>query len=262
MIFNKIPDVCLQEIFLFVNDYVDIRMLQATAWFFNKDFSKDYVDEYIQKRKAFIQKYFPPLVISMVCGYNQILHYPIITNFSLRANRRLFSQETDSIPGPTFQEMKYPVMIGVYKEQAFISIIIKTTQLCVLGSHVPGDLQHSVLTIYSSGQFCRFNDDPSQQNHPEWKTNNNFLSPSFSPDILGTRNDGVFSILDQDFYNKMKNILTCENNTETLPIRTPYTYDKYIRFEVPNIPQYNKPLISSSIVSDNFDLNNFDLNTI
>ena len=72
--------------------------------------------------------------------------------------------------------------------------------------------------------------------------------------------------LDQEIFSlkayKMKNILTCENNTETLPIKTPYTYDKYIRFEVPNIPQYNKPLISSSIVSDNFDLNNFDLNTI
>ena len=126
MIFNKIPDVCLQEIFLFVNDYVDIRMLQATAWFFNKDFSKDYVGEYIKKRKAFIQNYFPPLVISMVGGYNQILHYPIITQFNMRPNRRLF-QENDYIPAPTFQEMKYPVMIGVYKEQAFISIIIKIT---------------------------------------------------------------------------------------------------------------------------------------
>jgi len=254
MIFNKIPDVCLQEIFLFVNDYVDIRMLQATAWFFNKDFSKDYVDEYIKKRKAFIQNYFPPLVISMVGGYNQILHYPIITQFNMRPNRTLF-QENDYIPAPTFQEMKYPVMIGVYKEQAFISIIIKTTYLCVLGSHVPDECKYSVLTIYSSRPFS-FTDNTGIA-LPEWKTNNNFLTPSFSPDILGTRNDASFSILDQDFYNKMKNILTYENNAETLSLKT-----SYIRFEVPNIPQYNKPLITSSIVSDNFDLNNFDLNTI
>lgn len=253
MIFNKIPDVCLQEIFIFVNDYVDIRMLQATAWFFNKDFSKDFIEQYITKRKAFIQKYFPPLIISMVCGYNQILHYPVITQFNMRPVRRLYSQENDYIPAPTFQEMKYPVMIGVYNDQAFISIIIKTTQLCVLGSHIPNESQYSVLTIYSSRPFS-FTDWSANTGiaPPEWKTNNNFLSPSFSPTILGYGMNDIFSILDQHLYDKIKNILSYENNTETLSIKTSYTYDNYIRFEIPHIPQYNKPLILSSITSDTF----------
>ncbi len=232
MSFNKIPDVCLKEIFIFVNDFVDIRMMQATSSFFNENFPKALIDTYIANRKALIQKYFPPLVVSMVGGYNQFLHYPVITNFTIRPNFRHFSYENDYIPSPTFQEMKYPVMIGVYNEHAFISVIIKSTRHYAPGNRPPDRYQESsVLTMYSSAMSAS----------PEWRTNNNFLSTSFSPNILGYGTNGLFSILNKDFYNKIKNILTYENNRKSLSWNT--TYDNYIRFEVPHIPQYNKPLI-------------------
>ena len=134
MIFSSLPDECLRDIFLYINDYCQIRILECSCSFFIKDFSKDYIDKYLRERKKFILNYFPRPIIDMLGGYDQLLHYPIIENPTIKKKHKITAGVdseglTDKfiiIPSPKFSEMEYPVMIGVYNDLAFISLIIET----------------------------------------------------------------------------------------------------------------------------------------
>lgn len=206
MIFSSLPDECLRDIFLYINDYCYLRILECSCSFFTKDFSKDYIDKYLRERKKFILNYFPRLIIDMLGGYDQILHYPIIENPTIRVNSHE-SKDIIIIPSPNFSEMVYPVMIGVYNNQAFISLIIDTHS--VLEEKVPEIYElelkmlsaiksgYHILTIYS----CKSRG--ISDSHPSWITNNNYLTCVIKYSDSKKRYD----IIHLDFYRKIKDLL-------------------------------------------------------
>ena len=128
MIFNCLFEDNLREIFVYLNDYIHLKMLQCSSSFFNKGFSKCYIDKYVHERKELLDKYFPNFVVNMLGGYNKALFFPEIINPTMRKRNNF------SIPSPKFYEMRYPVMIGVHNNQAFISFIMehKKTYKCII----------------------------------------------------------------------------------------------------------------------------------
>ena len=212
MIFCSLPDDAIQDIFLYINDYCHIRILQCSCSFFTKDFSKDYINKYLRERKKFILNYFPRPIIDMLGGYDQILHYPIIENPTIRVksleSKDILNIKFDRIiPAPNFSEMVYPVMIGVYNNEAFISLIIEThsvleekwpdiheLKLKMCSAFKSG---YHILTIYS----CKSRG--ISDSHPPWITSNNYLYCV----IKYSDSEKRYKIIHRDLYRKIKDLL-------------------------------------------------------
>ena len=243
MIFNRLPDDCLKQIFFYLEHYIHLRMLESSHSFFCNGFSRDFIANYLSKRKQFIRDFFPPLIINMVGGYNQILHYPVIQSPTTRKNTRIYTSNYHIVPSPTFTDMPYSVMIGVVQQQAFISFIVSTTKLFGMGGHIPVDKDLSVLTIYSAAPFCL--SEYRYFTRPEWMTHNNLISPTFSNSLAGYV-DGYYHIHDLHFYNKIQYILSIQKQKDTdNPLHSFSIGSSHfdpLKIEVPNIPYYKKPL--------------------
>ena len=240
MIFNILPDVCIEQIFIYLNDYIHLRMLESSHSFFTTGYSKDFISNYLSKRKNFIRNYFPSVIIEMLGGYNQILHYPILENPRIRNKRILFTgnYHIAIIPSPTFEQMKYSIMIGVTNHQPFISLVIEIIH--PLYPSVPSKKEKTVLTIYAEQPAFLFTRSGLTPAYTQWKTNNNFISHSFCEEIAGYTN-GHFHILDFDFYKKIIHLVYHKSKYENLHNRP--KYKTYSEMHIENTPLYNKPLI-------------------
>ena len=72
-----LPDDCLNIIFLFVDELLDLYNLSLSCSYFNKDFSKDFIKKKFIHKSAFIRNYFPEPIIELAGGFYDMLFYPI-----------------------------------------------------------------------------------------------------------------------------------------------------------------------------------------
>jgi len=252
MLFGEIPDDCLRIIFHYIDELIEFRILESSCSFFHKGFTKDFINEYIQKKKIFIKTHFPDLIIRMVGGYNQILHYPIV-HFS----RPPYEHPIYLCTGPkqgarqpniTFEHMKYSIMIGRYlsgnnRYQSFISFVIKSTLTQPFSHHCPDEIDYSVLTIFQThAYFGEFTDG-------SWSHSDHFLS-KYNGNIFAAVKKGYFDILDTEFHDKLFRLI-CDESKHTENFNIIYNYSSHKSYEIENIPFYMNRLIKTPFIKNN-----------
>ena len=192
-----LPEDCFHIIFLFIDELLDLYNLSLSCSYFNKGFPKDFIRKKFIHKSAFIKNYFPEPIIELAGGFHDMLFYPIFDNKKFKwQNPTYFIEFTKNIQ---LQHMKYPIMIGRYKEKSFIAIVIQYSKKNSFKGMVREcsntEINYYVLTFYQRYSYFESSWYTTEKN--TFNSNLKYLVQHGCP--IATLNKGTFDIINQAF---------------------------------------------------------------
>ena len=82
MLLHNLPDDSFDIIFSSLQQILDLRSLQCTCRYFHKNELKNKINCIVENKKKIIKNTFPDLMIRILGGYNDVLHYNITNNLT------------------------------------------------------------------------------------------------------------------------------------------------------------------------------------
>ena len=210
-IYHGLPDDCLNIIFLFIHELLDLHNLYLSCSFFSKGFSKDFIKTQFIHKYGFISQYFPPTIIEIAGGIQEMIFYPIFNDYNQIFNVSPYLLEfTQHI---SLNQMKYPIMIGRQNDKSFISFVIK----CVKKNRYKNTIQQSnsqeinyyVLSIYQRYAYPDSSWYSTEKNI--FSDNLRYFNYTNGP-IAGIKK-GTYSIIDDHFHRNLLRIIWNEVST-------------------------------------------------
>ncbi len=232
---------CLFHIFSFVPEILDLYNVFTCCSYFNQGELKVFLKKKFMEKHAYITSHFPPMIIGLCGGIDQMIFYPIINNYTMILNKSPFFLEfTKHIQ---LHQMKYPIMIGRHYEKSFISFVVKSSKKTSFKGMVNEcsntEINYYVLSIYQ--RYCYHESSWYTTERNIFNSNLKYLVDHGSP-IAGVKK-GTFDILDDRFRVNLLRMLW--SGTTTL-------IDEDPRFNIINhftidgvIPQRNNSLVVS-----------------
>lgn len=224
-----IPDDCINIIFLFVDELLDLYNLSLSCSYFNKGFSKDFIKKKFIHKSGFIRNYFPEMIIELAGGFHDMLFYPIFDNkyFDNKYNNQTFFIEfTKNIH---LQQMKYPIMIGRFQDRSFITFVIKSTKKNFFKGMVEPcsntEINYYVLSMYQRYSYFESSWYTTEKNI--FNSNLKYLVEHGSP-IAGLKK-GTFDILDETF---KQNILRMLWNIKAVTVNSDHIMQYVNKFTI------------------------------
>jgi len=201
----ELPDDCINIIFLFVDELLDLYNLSLSCSYFNKGFSKDFIKKKFIYKSAFIRNYFPEPIIELAGGIHDMLFYPIFDNELLKWHQYTFFIEfTKNIQ---LKHMKYPIMIGRYQEKSFIAFVLKSSKKSSFKGMIrecsTTEINYYVLTIYQRYGYFESSWYTTEKN--VFNSDLKYLVNHGQPIAAFKR--GYFDIIDQGFKHNILQIL-------------------------------------------------------
>ena len=220
-LYRALPDDCLNIIFLFTHELLDFHNLYLSCSFFSKGFSKNFIKTKFIDKYGFISQNFPPTIIELAGGIQEMIFYPIFNDYNKLFNVSPYLLEfTQHI---SLDQMKYPIMIGKQDGKSFISFVIKCVKKNIYKSTIQQsnsqEITYYVLSIYQRYAYFEA---------PWYSTEKNIFSNDLryfnykNGPIAGLRK-GTFTILDDTFHQNLLRIIWNE-------ISTIYSQDLLITF--------------------------------
>ena len=131
MLLGILPIDSINVIFTFLHQILDIRSLQCTCNYFNENEIKKKINDIINKKKIYIKTLLPDLLIRILGGYNDVLHFETI-------NELHSISDVDQLTIHSLYTRKYinrfknVLILGTFSnDKGFISFSIKKDNILI-----------------------------------------------------------------------------------------------------------------------------------